>query len=92
MRINGPSDESLRLPNTLSISIKGLAAASLLQQLGQVLAASAGAACHSSAGPVVSSVLAAMKVSQGGKGGTWMHAASGAIAHAAKLPLAGYLL
>lgn len=62
VRINGPADESLRLPNTLSISIKGLAAANLLQQLGGSLAASAGSACHTSDQPVMSSVLAAMRV------------------------------
>jgi cysteine desulfurase len=33
VQINGPSDPSLVLPNTLSISIKGLAAPSLLQML-----------------------------------------------------------
>lgn len=62
VRVNGPNDESLRLPNTLSISIKGLAAPSLLQQLKDKLAASAGAACHSKEGPAVSPVLQAMKV------------------------------
>ncbi len=62
VRVNGPTDESLRLPNTLSISIQGLAAPSLLQQLKDKLAASAGAACHSKEGPAVSPVLQAMKV------------------------------
>jgi cysteine desulfurase len=57
VRINGPSDASLQLPNTLSISVKGLSAPSLLQMLTEKLAASAGAACHSSAGPAVSPVL-----------------------------------
>ena len=33
VQVNGPSDPSLVLPNTLSISIKGLAAPSLLQML-----------------------------------------------------------
>jgi len=62
VRVNGPADHRQRLPNTLSISIKGLAAASLLQQLSHQLAASAGAACHSNGGPAVSPVLAAMRL------------------------------
>lgn len=62
VRINGPADPKLQLPNTLSISVKGLAAASLLQMLSQQLAASAGAACHSSKGPAVSPVLQAMQL------------------------------
>jgi cysteine desulfurase len=66
VHINGPQDSTLVLPNTLSISIKGLAAPSLLQMLQQKLAASAGAACHSSKGASVSPVLQAMKL-----GPTW---------------------
>lgn len=66
VRINGPEDTSLILPNTLSISIKGLAAPSLLQMLQDNLAASAGAACHSSKGASVSPVLQAMQL-----GPTW---------------------
>lgn len=62
VQINGPQDSSLVLPNTLSISIKGLAAPSLLQMLQDKLAASAGAACHSSKGASVSPVLQAMKL------------------------------
>jgi len=62
VRVNGPSDQRQRLPNTLSISVKGLAASSLLQQLSNKLAASAGTACHSSGGPAVSPVLAAMRL------------------------------
>lgn len=62
VRMNGPADPSLKLPNTLSISIKGLAAPSLLQQLTDKLAASAGAACHSSHGPSVSPVLQAIQL------------------------------
>jgi cysteine desulfurase len=57
VRINGPQDAALQLPNTLSISVKGLSAPSLLQMLTDKLAASAGAACHSSHGPAVSPVL-----------------------------------
>lgn len=66
VHVNGPQDASLVLPNTLSISIKGLAAPSLLQMLQEKLAASAGAACHSSKGASVSPVLQAMKL-----GPTW---------------------
>lgn len=62
VQINGPADPSLVLPNTLSISIKGLAAPSLLQMLQEKLAASAGAACHSSRGASVSPVLQAMRL------------------------------
>eukprot|EP00879_Flechtneria_rotunda_P010596 GHRR01011076.1.p1 GENE.GHRR01011076.1~~GHRR01011076.1.p1 ORF type:complete len:369 (+),score=121.01 GHRR01011076.1:743-1849(+) len=62
VQINGPQDPALQLPNTLSISIKGLSAPSLLTQLSEKLAASAGAACHSSSGPAVSSVLQAMQL------------------------------
>ncbi|KAF6265975.1 pyridoxal phosphate-dependent transferase [Scenedesmus sp. NREL 46B-D3] len=62
VRINGPEEASLQLPNTLSISVKGLSAPSLLQMLTDKLAASAGAACHSSHGPAVSPVLQAMRL------------------------------
>jgi cysteine desulfurase len=63
VQVNGPKDPLLVLPNTLSISIKGLSASSLLQMLHDKLAASAGAACHSSrGGPSVSPVLQAMQL------------------------------
>lgn len=63
VRVNGPVSDDLRLPNTLSISIKGLAASSLLKQLSTRLAASSGAACHSLDGPRgSSSVLSALNV------------------------------
>lgn len=67
VRINGPSDESLRLPNTLNIGIKGLLASITLMELGELLAASAGAACHTpdaaaAGAATVSSVLEAMDV------------------------------
>ncbi|KAJ9526065.1 hypothetical protein QJQ45_009516 [Haematococcus lacustris] len=61
VRVNGPSDPDLRLPNTLSISIAGLSAAAALVALADKLAASAGAACHSS-GASLSSVLREMGV------------------------------
>jgi cysteine desulfurase len=50
-----------RLPNTLSIALPGIEAWRLLADLCEVVAASAGAACHSS-GAHVSPVLAAMGV------------------------------
>lgn len=58
-RVNGHPGE--RLPNTLSISFKHVEANTLLDRIGGVVAASAGAACHSG-GVTVSSVLAAMGV------------------------------
>ena len=62
VKVNGPMCSDARLPNTLSISIKGLRASELLSSLGDELAASAGAACHSSQQATVSSVLQAMQV------------------------------
>lgn len=61
-RVNGPKQGAQRLPNTLSISIKGLRASDLLMSLADELAASAGAACHSSREATVSPVLQAMQV------------------------------
>ncbi|KAI8469320.1 MAG: pyridoxal phosphate-dependent transferase [Monoraphidium minutum] len=50
VRVNGPADAPRRLPNTLSISVGGLRAAELLAALGDRVAASSSAACHSGAG------------------------------------------
>ena len=61
VRVNGPVEETMRLPNTLSIGLKGLSSSVLLGTLSERLAASAGAACHSD-GAHVSAVLRAMKV------------------------------
>ncbi|GMH33352.1 hypothetical protein BSKO_01186 [Bryopsis sp. KO-2023] len=61
VHLNGPTDPSKRLPNTLNVSIDGLDSNKLLSGLGETLAASAGSACHSgehSSSPV----LEAMKV------------------------------
>jgi hypothetical protein len=70
VRINGPTESTQRLPNTLSISIPGVYASKLLQELREQLAASTAAACHSGAEACVSSVLAAMHVRRiGGHGG-----------------------
>ena len=49
------------LPNTLSLSFPGVDASALLAEVGEKVAASAGAACHA-AGVEVSSVLRAMRV------------------------------
>jgi cysteine sulfinate desulfinase/cysteine desulfurase-like protein len=50
-----------RLPNTLNLSFRGVGADTLLSEIGERVAASAGAACH--AGELsVSAVLAAMAV------------------------------
>ncbi len=59
MRLNGHPDE--RLPNTLSISFKGLEANRILEEIGLEVAASAGAACHSDT-VTLSHVLEAMRI------------------------------
>ncbi|KAK9827737.1 hypothetical protein WJX81_007982 [Elliptochloris bilobata] len=67
-RVNGPSDDAHRLPNTLSIGIRGLSAAAALEALADSLAASSGAACHApggggdDGGARISGVLQAMAV------------------------------
>ncbi len=59
VRLNGHPEE--RLPNTLSLSFYGVEANTLLTEIADEVAASAGAACH--AGDVeVSSVLQALQV------------------------------
>ena len=58
-RINGHLEK--RLPNTLSLSFKGLAADRILGEIGRQVAASAGAACHSNT-VEISHVLQAMNV------------------------------
>jgi len=58
MVVHGPRD---RLPNTLSVAFPGVDANQLLGRLGDRVAASAGAACHSNR-VAVSHVLAAMGV------------------------------
>jgi cysteine desulfurase len=59
MRLNGHPEE--RLPNTLSLSFKGLEANRILEEIGLEVAASAGAACHADT-VTLSHVLAAMGV------------------------------
>ena len=64
VRVNGPSDPKNRLPNTLSIGLKGIQSSRLLANIGNMVACSAGSACHSSSssGCQYSSVLKAMNV------------------------------
>jgi cysteine desulfurase len=57
IKLNGHPDN--RLPNTLSVSFKGLEANRVLDEIGREVAASAGAACHSDK-VEVSHVLQAM--------------------------------
>jgi cysteine desulfurase len=59
IRLNGHANK--RLPNTLSLSFKGLEANLILEEIGLDIAASAGAACHSDT-VSVSHVLQAMEV------------------------------
>ena len=59
LRLNGHADK--RLPNTSSVSFPRMEANTMLAQLQETVAASAGAACHSS-GVTVSNVLQAMQV------------------------------
>ncbi|KAL3784200.1 hypothetical protein HJC23_001399 [Cyclotella cryptica] len=64
VRVNGPSDPKNRLPNTLSIGLRGIQCGSLLANMGNSVACSAGSACHSSSssGCQYSSILKAMNV------------------------------
>jgi cysteine desulfurase len=67
LRVNGPPTE--RLPNTLSLSALGIDANDLLANIGNRVALSAGAACHS--GEVrISHVLRAMRISEEWSRGT----------------------
>jgi cysteine desulfurase len=59
VRANGHPEK--RLPNTLSVSLYGVEANTLLAQIGDKVAASAGAACHADE-VEVSAVLAAMDI------------------------------
>ena len=64
VRTNGPANSKQRLPNTLSIGIKGVRSGELLANIGSLVACSAGSACHSSSCQTqsYSSVLKAMNV------------------------------
>ncbi len=59
LRRNG--DPETCLPNTLSVSFRGVDAATLLAEIGDRVAASAGAACHAE-GVELSAVVAAMQI------------------------------
>jgi len=59
IKLNGHPDR--RLPNTLSLSFKGIEANRLLEEIGLEVAASAGAACHSDT-VEISHVLRAMRI------------------------------
>jgi len=67
MRVNGHPEK--RLPNTLNVSFRGLAANRLLEAIGLEVAASAGAACHADR-TEISHVLAAMGVPEAWAAGT----------------------
>jgi cysteine desulfurase len=59
VKLNGHAEQ--RLPNTLSLSFRGVEANTLLSEIGEQVAASAGAACHADEVDV-SAVLEAMGV------------------------------
>jgi cysteine desulfurase len=59
--LNGPKDTTKCLPNTLNISFQNIESNTLLDELMDVIAASAGAACHSG-DTTISYVLEAMNV------------------------------
>jgi cysteine desulfurase len=65
---NGPMDPRKRLPNTLSVGFDGIHSGQLLASIGDVVAASAGATCHSTAS--ISTVLRAMQVPESFARGT----------------------
>ena len=67
IRFNG--HRSYRLPNTASVSFRGLEANRILEEIGLEVAASAGAACHSDQ-IVVSHVLKAMELPEDWAKGT----------------------
>ncbi len=67
MRLNGHPES--RLPNTLSLSFKGVGVDRLFALTGELVAASAGAACHGD-GIRISPVLSAMGVPPEWAGGT----------------------
>jgi len=61
--VNGPPSAAERLPNTLSISVKGLNASAVVSELGGELAFSAGSACHAGA-TTLSAVLRSMNMDE----------------------------
>jgi cysteine desulfurase len=67
VRFNGHRQQ--RLPNTASVSFRGLEANRILEEIGLEVAASAGAACHADQ-VVISHVLQAMKLPEDWAKGT----------------------
>ncbi|CAM9194051.1 unnamed protein product [Scytosiphon promiscuus] len=63
VKVHGPSDPCMRLPNTLSIGFPGVDARILLDRLSETVAASAGSACHAGEA-TMSGVLRAMGVDE----------------------------
>ncbi|KAL9187911.1 hypothetical protein ACHAXT_006289 [Thalassiosira profunda] len=61
VRVNGPSESFNRLPNTLSVGLKGVRSGELLANVGDVVACSAGSACHSSSSDQPRSYSAILK-------------------------------
>ena len=61
VRVNGPLNEDQRLPNTLSIGLKGVQSGKLLATIGEEVACSAGSACHSSSSGSTMSYSAILK-------------------------------
>ncbi|MBL8233809.1 MAG: aminotransferase class V-fold PLP-dependent enzyme [Bryobacterales bacterium] len=61
VRVNGSEEGCVRLPNTASVSFEGVEADALLREIGDSVAASAGAACHSGEARI-SHVLRAMRL------------------------------
>ena len=51
VRTNGPLNPDQRLPNTLSVGLKGILSGELLTNIGNEVACSAGSACHSLSSP-----------------------------------------
>ena len=63
VRTNGPLNPDQRLPNTLSVGIKGIWSGEFLANIRNVVACSAGSACHSCSQTMsYSSILKAMNV------------------------------
>jgi cysteine desulfurase len=62
LKRHGPMAPHHRLPNTLSVGIRNVHSGELLAAVADQVAASAGAACHSSSDDAISSVLQAMYI------------------------------
>lgn len=63
VQFNGPSDPALRLPNTTSVSFKGVRGFCVVEQLANHVCISSGAACHAADQLTISYVLEAMGLS-----------------------------